>query len=168
MNKITLNTALTKKSIMSMIEANEALISTKCGEVAPLVIAEDGGRVSPNKMPRIAHFKIETRGLVGGFGKLHERKSGRYALLLAPVKANGQVGELTLASQIAYNYGTKVRCEFATYQEALAAGLIIKRSWGEPLPPPKAKTPKAKGKTKADLQAENEALKAQLAAKEAK
>lgn len=159
---ITLNTALTKKNLLKEIEANEAYVSTECGKVAPCVIADNGGRVSPDKMPKVAHFKIEDRGLVGGFDKLHTRKGSRYALLLAIVKPNGQVAELSLASQVAYNHGTKVRCEFATYQEALAAGLVIKRTWGFPIVEA-VKEPKAKKQTKADLEKEIAELRAEIA-----
>ena len=159
---ITLNTALTKKNLVKEMEANEAYISSECAKVAPCVIADNGGRLSPEVMPKVAHFKIEDRGLVGGFDKLHTRKGSRYALLLAIIKPNGQVAELSLASQIAYNHGTKVRCEFATYQEALAAGLVIKRTWGFPVPEA-VKTPKAKKTTKADLEKEIAELRAEIA-----
>lgn len=159
---ITLNTALTKKNLVKEMESNEAYISAECAKVAPCVIAENGGRVSPEVMPKVAHFKIEDRGLVGGFDKLHTRKGSRYSLLLAIIKPNGQIAELSLASQIAYNYGTKVRCEFATYQEALAAGLVIKRTWGFPIIEA-VKEPKARKPTKADLEKEITELRAKLA-----
>ena len=67
---------------------------------------------------------------------------------------------LRLATDVAYEFGMKLKGEFKTREEAIEAGKKAISAWGKAV---EKKATKAKGPTKAALAAEVEELKRQLA-----
>lgn len=78
-------------------------------------------------LPKIAYFKVQSRGLVGAVKNRHERAVGAWAILVAP--EGGRC--LRLASDVAREYGMVFKCEFKTYDDAVAAGKAWREEWGK-------------------------------------
>lgn len=78
-------------------------------------------------LPKIAYFKVQSRGLVGALKNRHERSVGAWAVLVAPEGGSG----LRLASDIAREKGMVFKCEFKTYDDAVEAGKKWRNEWGK-------------------------------------
>lgn len=121
----------------------------------------DASKYDPSKLPEVAYFRVQSRGLVGTYkGGLSERKVGAWTLLVSCRDGKG----LRLATDVAFEYGMKFRGEFKSCQEAHDAGHACLKKWGKAV---EKKAPKAKGPTKAELEkqaAEQAARIAQLEA----
>lgn len=107
-------------------------------------------------LPEVAYFRVQSRGATGTLKDLHDRKVGAWAVLVSCKDGKG----LRLATDVAYEFGMKLKGEFATREEAITAGKKMVETWGKAV---EKKETKAKGPTKADLAAEIEELKRQLA-----
>lgn len=109
-----------------------------------------------SKLPEVAYFRVQSRGATGALKDLHDRKVGAWALLVSCKDGKG----LRLATDVAYEFGMKLKGEFKTREEAIEAGKKAISAWGKVI---EKKATKAKGPTKAALAAEVEELKRQLA-----
>lgn len=107
-------------------------------------------------LPEVAYFRIQSRGATGTLKDLHDRKVGAWAVLLSCKDGKG----LRLATDVAYEFGMKIKGEFATREEAIEAGKKYLEKFGKAV---EKKEKKAKGPTKADLIAQVEELTKQLA-----
>lgn len=109
-----------------------------------------------SKLPEVAYFRVQSRGATGALKDLHDRKVGAWALLVSCKDGKG----LRLATDVAYEFGMKLKGEFKTREEAIEAGKKAISAWGKAV---EKKAAKAKGPTKAELASEVEELKRQLA-----
>lgn len=109
-----------------------------------------------SKLPEVAYFRVQSRGATGALKDLHDRKVGAWALLVSCKDGKG----LRLATDVAYEFGMKLKGEFKTREEAIEAGKKAISAWGKAV---EKKAAKAKGPTKAELANEVEELKRQLA-----
>lgn len=109
-----------------------------------------------SKLPEVAYFRVQSRGATGALKDLHDRKVGAWALLVSCKDGKG----LRLATDVAYEFGMKLKGEFKTREEAIEAGKKAISAWGKVI---EKKAAKAKGPTKAELASEVEELKRQLA-----
>lgn len=112
-----------------------------------------------SKLPEVAYFRVQSRGATGALKDLHDRKVGAWAVLVSCKDGKG----LRLVSDVAYEHGMKIKGEFATREEAVAAGKKMVEAWGKKA----EKSEKAKGPTKAELAAQVAALQAQIEAMKA-
>lgn len=109
-----------------------------------------------SRLPEVAYFRIQSRGATGTLKDLKDRKRGAWALLVSCKDGKG----LRLATDVAYEFGMKLKGEFNTRKEAIEAGKEAISAWGKVI---EKKATKAKGPTKAELASEVEELKRQLA-----
>lgn len=105
------------------------------------------------KLPRIEYFRVDIDKGTGSAANWH---ATGYVL---QVKVRGLDG-MYLAGSVGAKYGMNVKSKYKTAEEAKEAGFKMKKTWGREKV---AKTPKAKGPTKADLEAKVAELQAQLA-----
>ena len=103
-----------------------------------------------SKLPEVAYFRVQSRGATGTLKDLHDRKVGAWALLVSCKDGKG----LRLATDVAYEFGMKLKGEFKTREEAIEAGKKAISAWGKVI---------EKKATKAELASEVEELKRQLA-----
>ena len=75
-------------------------------------------KVNYSKLPSVAYFRVQSRGATGTLKDLHDRKSGAWAVLVSCKDGKG----LRLVTDVGYEYGMKLKGEFKTREEALAAG----------------------------------------------
>ena len=116
----------------------------------------EASKVNYRQLPEVAYFRVQSRGAVGTLKTLHDRKVGAWALLVSCKDGKG----LRLVSDVGYEHGMKIRGEFKTREEAVAAGLKYKEKFGKHVAEEKA--PKAKKPTKAELEDEVATLKCMI------
>jgi len=124
--------------------------------VADITVMGEASKKDLSKLPEVAYFRVQSRGATGTLKDLHDRKVGAWALLVSCKDGKG----LRLATDVAYEFGMKLKGEFKTREEAIEAGKKAISAWGKAV---EKKETKAKGPTKAALAAEIEELKRQLA-----
>ena len=117
----------------------------------------DAKKINYAVLPEIAYFRVQSRGATGTLKDLHDRKVGAWALLVSCKDGKG----LRLVTDVGYEYGMKLKGEFKTREEAIAAGKKYLEKFGKVA---EKKEPKAKGPTKAELEAQVAELNAKLAA----
>lgn len=84
-------------------------------------------KVSYSILPEVAYFRVQSRGAVGTLKDLHDRKVGAWAVLVSCKDGKG----LRLVSDVGYEHGMKIRGEFKTREEAVAAGLKYREKFGK-------------------------------------
>lgn len=124
--------------------------------VADITTMGAASKKDVSKLPEVAYFRVQSRGATGALKDLKDRKRGAWALLVSCKDGKG----LRLATDVAYEFGMKLKGEFNTREEAIAAGKKAISAWGKAV---EKKESKAKGPTKADLEKQVEELKHQLA-----
>lgn len=124
--------------------------------VADITVMGAASKKDLSRLPEVAYFRVQSRGATGTLKDLKDRKVGAWALLVSCKDGKG----LRLATDVAYEFGMKLKGEFKTRSEAIEAGKKAISAWGKAV---EKKAPKAKGPTKAELAAEVEELKRQLA-----
>ena len=124
--------------------------------IADITVMGEASKKDLSKLPEVAYFRVQSRGATGTLKDLHDRKVGAWALLVSCKDGKG----LRLATDVAYEFGMKLKGEFKTREEAIEAGKKAISAWGKAV---EKKETKAKGPTKAALAAEIEELKRQLA-----
>lgn len=124
--------------------------------VADITVMGEASKKDLSKLPEVAYFRVQSRGATGTLKDLHDRKVGAWALLVSCKDGKG----LRLATDVAYEFGMKLKGEFKTREEAIEAGKKAISAWGKV---PEKKATKAKGPTRAELASEIEELKRQLA-----
>lgn len=96
-------------------------------------------------LPEVCYFRVQSRGAVGTYKHgLKERAVGAWAVLVSCKDGKG----LRLATDVAFEKGMRVKGEFKTREEAIAAGKDMIAEWG------KAKAAKAEKKAKAKMTAD--------------
>lgn len=124
--------------------------------MADITVMGAASKKDLSKLPEVAYFRVQSRGATGALKDLHDRKVGAWALLVSCKDGKG----LRLATDVAYEFGMKLKGEFKTREEAIEAGKKAISAWGKAV---EKKAVKAKGPTKAALEAEVEELRRQLA-----
>lgn len=112
-------------------------------------------KVNYNKLPEVAYFRVQSRGAVGTLKDLHDRKVGAWAVLVSCKDGKG----LRLVSDVGYEYGMKIRGEFKTREEAVAAGLKYREKFGKATKEESEGGEKKRKPTKAELEDEVATLK---------
>jgi len=113
-------------------------------------------KVNYNKLPEVAYFRVQSRGAVGTLKDLHDRKVGAWAVLVSCKDGKG----LRLVSDVGYEHGMKIRGEFKTREDAVAAGLKYREKFGKASAKDEGEGGEKKRKpTKAELEDEVATLK---------
>lgn len=84
-------------------------------------------KVNYSELPSVAYFRVQSRGATGTLKDLHDRKVGAWAVLVSCHDGKG----LRLVSDVGYEYGMKLKGEFKTREEALAAGKKYSERFGK-------------------------------------
>lgn len=105
-------------------------------------MGKTAAKFDASALPEVCYFRVQSRGAVGTYKNgLKERAVGAWAVLVSCKDGKG----LRLATDVAFEKGMRVKGEFKTREEAIAAGKDMIAEWG------KAKAAKAEKKAKAKM-----------------
>jgi len=109
-------------------------------------MGKTAARFDASALPEVCYFRVQSRGAVGTYKHgLKERAVGAWAVLVSCKDGKG----LRLATDVAFERGMRVKGEFKTREEAIAAGKDMISEWG------KANVAKAEKKAKAKVTMES-------------
>lgn len=92
-----------------------------------ITVMGNASKIDYKKLPEVAYFKVQSRGATGTLKDLHDRKVGAWALLVSCKDGKG----LRLMTDVAYEFGMKIKGEFKTREEAIEAGKKAVEKWGK-------------------------------------
>lgn len=92
-----------------------------------ITVMGNASKINYKKLPEVAYFRVQSRGATGTLKELHDRKVGAWALLVSCKDGKG----LRLMTDVAYEFGMKIKGEFKTREEAIEAGKKAIEKWGK-------------------------------------
>jgi hypothetical protein len=106
-----------------------------------ITVMGNASKIDYKKLPEVAYFRVQSRGATGTLKDLHDRKVGAWALLVSCKDGKG----LRLMTDVAYEFGMKIKGEFKTREEAIEAGKKAIEKWGKLTATVEKKVKKSKG-----------------------
>ena len=92
-----------------------------------IVTMGEASKVNYAKLPEVAYFRVQSRGATGNLRELHDRKVGAWSVLVSCKDGKG----LRLVTDVAYEFGMKIKGEYKTREEAIEAGKKFIEKWGK-------------------------------------